>query len=175
MICRDDPSPFVPYLGQTTELRLYGANGERGTRELIEEFRARPVAFVVATHRLPSFPAAWQEFYKSHYAQYAGTIWLAGQYVTAPMSIDIIVAGRYRWHPDGNAQLTVMGKTLHDGEDVTLALGTYAIAPVGGAGRFTLAVEAPPSPPGDDFHDRGMRLELGGYRRSWWSSSSTTK
>ena len=177
LICRQDPAPLPPFLGQTTQQRLYGANGDKGTRDFIAEFRTRPIAFVVATHRLPTFPAAWQEFYKSHYVQYAGSVWLAGQRIAGPAgtrgSVDVIVPGRYRWRPTGITRLTVGTMTLDAGGEIDLSLGLHEIVlDDAGDGVLALSLDAPPSPPDGDFHDRMMWLELAGERHTWWRSVS---
>lgn len=175
-VCRRDPAPLPVYLGHGVVQRLFGPKGEQNTAALIEEFRARPIAFVLETHRLTSFPAVWRAFFSSHYVQYAHRVWLAGQPIAGAAgtasALDVLVAGRYRWLAGGSspARITVASTPLERGQTVVLAAGMQRIELVDPVadGMLVLAVDRPPAPPGPQFYDQMMIVELAGARSRWW-------
>jgi len=177
LVCRQDPDPLRVYLGQTITFVLGGADGQRNTAKLIEDFRSRPVAFIIQTHRLTSFPRAIREFWANHYVLYAHAVMLPGRTIAglaaSTREVDIIVPGAYRWLPgmaSPAARLAIAGTQLRPGDTITLARGAHTaelLDPVA-AGMLVLAVAAPPGSTASPFYDAGLILELAGARREWW-------
>jgi hypothetical protein len=172
-VCRHDPDPLPVYLGHEVTLFLFGKNGARNTDALLEQFRTRPVAYVLDTHRLPSFPQRWRDFFAAHYVLYTHRVALAGQAITggrgSSRTFDVIVPGRYRWFPGvTQARITVDGIPVD--HEVTLAAGAHAIVladPVT-AGMLVLAVDAPPEPASETFYPGMAIYELAGARTRFW-------
>jgi len=177
LVCRQDPDPFRVYLGQTITFVLGGAEGQRNTAALIEEFRSRPLAFVIKTSRLASFPRVVSEFWASHYVLYAHAVMLPGRRIAGAAAttheVDVIVPGTYRWIPgvaSQAARLGIAGTQLRAGETLTLTRGVHRaelLDPVA-AGMLVLAVTTPPGATASPFYDEGLILELAGARRDWW-------
>lgn len=171
-VCRRDPAPLPVYLGHGVTQRLFGTDGERNTAQLIEEFRSRPIAFVLDTHRFSSFPRSWRTFFAEHYVVYAHRVALPGVRLTGAAgshhAVDVIVAGRYRWF--GHGRVVVGGRQLDRDGTIDLDVKVHDIELVDASveGMFVLDVGAPPVPRSEPFYDEMMNLELAGARKRWW-------
>jgi hypothetical protein len=172
LVCRNDPAPFKVYLGQDIQRRLFGAGSAARRREFISEFGSRPVAYLVRTQRFSNFPEEIKKFWKTHYVAYAGPVELAGRSLEGTpgtvISIEIIVAGAYRWH--SQLPITVDGRHVAANGTVDLAAGAHRVTLVSGADgeSLVLAVPMPPRPSDTPFYAKILWGELSGLRRDWW-------
>ena len=164
MVCRADPDPMLVYLGQHVAQRFESPSAAPA---FIAEFRNRPIAFLVETHRMRSFPREVREFWDATYLPYAGAVRLAGQRIGAPRMIELVVSGHYRWRGLGRVRVNQI--ELGDGDVIDLAAGHYEATPVGVAtGTLWLDVGVPFSPGVAPFYDEMIGIELAGMRRRWW-------
>lgn len=165
MFCRADPHPFHGYIRQNILSDFTGPGSEPRVAAFIDEFRKRPVSFVV-TNALELFPAEIQRFWSEHYVPYFAAVAVAGWSI-APgdtRSIDVIVPGRYRWR--GAGSLHVGTATVLPAADVVLLRGTVQVHNMGTApGMLTLAVRDEPHPSPGLFHSPLQIAELRGLVR----------
>ena len=125
--------------------------------DYIDEFRRRPVAYVVDADRLYQFPEKVRQFWADHYRWYYGPVSVAGFEIHAKSeasSIDVIVPGQYRWVPFSRnqpASLEVDGQTIAAGSSAPLTVGRHPVTtrPAGAGGILVLALT---SPPGEEMY-----------------------
>lgn len=123
----------------------------------IDEFRDRPVVFLIDADRLRQFPNSVRRFWAEHYQWYHGAVWIAGFSINTepgPHRIDVLVPGTYRWAPKGRndaATLSIGDRTYPVGARISLEKGVYvaAIKPVGLGGSLVFDV---PSHPGHESY-----------------------
>jgi hypothetical protein len=154
LYCRRDPAPF-PVLLREHVVRLYsGPPAAANVAALIAEFRRRPVAFVIGSHRMSQFPRELKTFWRTHYVPYRGTVMLAGARLAGAVGervpFELIAGGRFRWwvtdpRPAG---VTIDGAALAPGGELDLAAGPHVAVLAGpvSQGSLVLAVPTPPAP-----------------------------
>ncbi len=170
LVCRRDPSPFPMYLRENVARTFGGPNAGANTTAFVAEFRARPVAYIVRTHRLESFPLEVRTFWVEHYVPYRGAVELAGQRVHASgegtRTIDIVIAGTYRWV--STSAVTVDDRPLAAGTSIALSTGSH-VARWSTAidGVLVLAVDAAMQPSSEPYYHPVPLMEITGMRRRW--------
>ncbi len=169
--CRHDEDPFPIRFANRLQAEFVGEEGEQRTGRLLQEFRGRPVAFLLRPLRGYLYPDAVQAFWASHYVDYFRQIQIPGRRVdarpSASQGFEPVVAGAYRWWPDdGAAGLRVEGRHLHPGESIDLAAAkVVTLTPTDSAGGvFALEVDAAPRPDTSQFFtlflERRDRIEF---------------
>jgi len=122
------------------------------TQALLDEFRRRPVAYVVDAPRLGRLPPAVREFLRDHYQWYFGPVYIP-TFRLHPDRIDggvnVHVSGPYRWFPSPDstsAELYLGQASVAPGGTFALSAGQheFQIRPAGATGTLVLAVSAPP-------------------------------
>ncbi len=172
LMCRRDGDPFPVYFSEHIQQRLYGPDPTASRLAFIDEFRKRPVSFLVRTQRLNGFPSEVKDFWKAHYVPYSAAVEVAGAHVqgtaNSRVEIDIIVAGSYRWR--GPASIAIDGRDVARGGTIALAPGTHEIAMSSDIGDGTLVLDLPDAPPPSvvPFYSVRAHSELGGVRYDWW-------
>lgn len=152
LFCRDDPRPFPAFVRQNVLRRFYGPRAKPNIDAFVEEFRSRPVSFMI-TSGLEPFPPPIQEFWSTHYVPYSGPVALAGFRLMPEQeqSIDVIVPGLYRWH--GTGELLAGSALVRPGDVISLPRGAMAVKSGASApGILALAVPDPPSDVPARFH-----------------------
>jgi hypothetical protein len=133
-ICRDDPDPFPVRFAQTLARHFAGPEGAERTQELIEEFRSRPVAFLIVPHE--RFPEEFRNFGQTRYVHYRGAVHVPGRIVSGSAgwsdTFEVIVPGEYVWRTSpatATTRLEMAGTVLEpEGRVVIEAPGEYRIA-----------------------------------------------
>ena len=149
LICQADPDPvrgILPF-----QILKRAERSPSAFDDFIQEFRSKPVAYVIDAPRLYHFPANVRQFWLDHYQWYHGSVWVAGFGIaadTADDTIDVIVPGRYRWIPyprKNGAALIVEGQTIQAGSAAPLDTGVKRVStrPSGTSGILVLALNAP--------------------------------
>lgn len=175
---RPDPSPFATYFYPGIRRAFFGPEGPANADRFIDEFRTRPVAFMVDSHRLRMFPPIIQQFWASHYVRYAEGVYVAGRFLQGPpgtkTSFEVIAPGEYKLNlPDDHpsVRIAINGSVLSSGDALTLAAGIIEIELVDsiGMGLFTLKLDDPPDPASiAHFYDPTALAELDGTRHWPW-------
>lgn len=175
---RLDPSPFDVYFYPHIKRAFFGPDGPGNAERFIEEFRTRPVAFIVDSHRLRMFPDTIQQFWASHYVRYAEGVLVAGRYLQGPpgakTSFEVIAPGEYRLNlPDDHplARIAINGQVIAPGATAHLEPGTFELELVDpiAVALFTLKLDAPPAPASiGPFYDPIALAELDGSRHWPW-------
>ena len=178
LVCRRHPQPLPVFLGQNIASRFGGPEGQANISAFIDEFRARPITYLIQPTRV--FPPQIVEFWESHYLPYAHAVMLPGRALEgAPgeaHEIDIIVPGRYRWlsnvDADGAspARLAIAGRVMTHGETVLLERSGHTARLVGPrlGGKLVLAVDDAMVESSAPFYPAITNLELAGRRQTWW-------
>jgi len=168
LICQEDPDPIPPMSHRLNMRQL----SEAETDAFIDEFRRRPVAFVIDADRLGYFPEKVKQFWTDHYRWYYGSVFVAGFDIRPEAtvdSVDVIVPGQYRWIPSPphkDAALHVNGNTILAGGGAMLEAGVHRFTsqPAGAGGSLVLAVGTSPGQRIYPFIDHRQRERLGGVR-----------
>ena len=159
-VCRHDPDPFPTRFGHQVLDQFAAPDGEALARETIQEFRTRPVSFMIRPTD-PNYPASLRDFWDTHYVRYLGAVEIPGRFVGTGGVVDQgvafepVVAGAYRWWPDGaDVPLLVDGVSLAPGNTVTLSDSSTVTltATASGGGIFALDVGRPPAPSSEPFY-----------------------
>ena len=169
LLCMRDPEPmptmFSPMIGQ----RFYKSPQAMQNRaDWIEEFRDRPIAYIVDSYRLRQFPEEIREFWSKHYIWYARSMYIAGFNIAGPVEVDVIVPGRYRWDADPTsptAALQLASELLEPGAEINLAVGRLPAQTVGEGAHGQLILADLPKPTRDGspfFYLRRQIDQLGG-------------
>jgi len=173
LFCRNDPEPFPTFFTQN----IWGYFGRPAApervRDFIEEFRTRPVMFIVDSYRLEQFPAEVRAFMDRAYVQYRAGVMVPGVALTpsdrAEQELEVVVAGAYGWWPfdvDRDGGVMIDDRELVAGEWLYLDRGTYAVRSQGGnGGRLALRVAGMPQEQDSDFYSGGALAEFRG--RPW--------
>lgn len=175
---RHDPSPFGVFFYPHIRLIFFGADGSTNTENFIEEFRKRPVAFLVDSHRLRMFPPRVQQFWARHYVRYAEGVYVAGTMLKGDagtkVGFEVLAPGEYKLilpakHP--KARIDIDGTTVEPGSTLSLEAGVHRIElldPIELA-LFTLNLPEPPDTSTfHPFYDPIALAELDGTRRWSW-------
>lgn len=151
LFCRDGANPFPTYFSFLIPSRFDESDGRPRAQEFIDEFRRRPVAFIVQTFRIEDFPPKVRRFWAEHYVPYRAAVLVPGVDLTkeAVVEFEVIVPGEYTLHADdSDTLLEVDGEPLKPGNRLYLDEGRYTVRQIRGKGRilFTLALPSPPGP-----------------------------
>lgn len=160
LLCRTDPNPFRTYFADAVTSQFTGASGRPRAEAFINEFRSRPVAFMIA-HRLFRYPDIIDAFWKTHYVLYRDEVMIPGRRVTGSrgdaFELDVIVPGQYRWLPTSTkpARLAFGGMVLDSRSVVTLDRGVHEFVLLDDVptGLLVFAVKDDPRPAGANFYD----------------------
>jgi hypothetical protein len=149
--CRADPDPFPVYFSQLIHKRFSGPQAPENGQAFLEEFKTRPVKFMVSSWRMNQFPPAIQSFWRAHYQPYFASVWVAGRRISGRegdvATHELIVSGPYRWLPQApGSALVVDGERVEPGGVIELAAGSHRVeleADVA-SGLLVLALPEPP-------------------------------
>lgn len=153
-ICRADPDPFPVRFRQNVVSEFRGPDAAERSARFIDEFRGRPVAFMIHPG---SYNDVIDEFWATRYVPYAAAVSVPGRRIVEPgTEFEPIVSGHYVWHSP-NADLRIDGALVRPGERVPLTAGRVYRLDVrpGEDGMLALALREPPSPQESSFF-------------SWW-------
>ena len=175
---RRDPSPFRTFFYPQIRQTFFGPDGPANAKAFIEEFRKRPVAFLIDSHRLRMFPPPVQHFWARHYVRYAEGVYVAGTMLKGEAGtkseFEVLAPGEYKLilpvqHP--KARIAIDGATLEPGAALRLEAGVHAIElldPIEVA-LFTLNLPELPDPSTfAPFYDPVALAELDGTRHWSW-------
>lgn len=170
LLCMRDPEP-MPVMFSPGIFKRFRASPEamQNRADWIEEFRNRPIAYIVDSYRLGQFPDEIREFWSTHYLWYARSLYVAGFDVAGTTEVDVIVPGRYRWDPhraSPTAGLRLGDRALAPGDAIELAVGKHSAGAIGenAAGQLILADLPRPTRDGYPFfYHRRQIAQLGGY------------
>ncbi len=169
LLCMRDPAPLPVMFSPGIYQRFYSSPQAMQNRaDWIEEFRSRPIAYIVESYRLRQFPAEIRDFWSKHYVWYARSLYIAGYNIAGPREVDIIVPGRYRWDadPTSAAAALQLGNTLvQPGAEIELAVGSLPAHAVGEDAKGQLILADLPIPSRDSypfFYLRRQIDQLGG-------------
>lgn len=155
LFCAKDPAPiremFAPQIAQ------FRRSGPRAHEAFIEEFRRRPIAYIVESYRMRQFPPSVRGFWEAHYVPYAASLLVAGFRVprgSDDLPVEVLVAGEYRWKASAypaDGSLRIDGATVRSGETVWLDAGTHRVSPTDPRSFGTLVLALPRTPVGQTF------------------------
>ncbi len=173
LFCRADPAPFPTYFFQGIRHRFFDQQGPLETDWMLDQFRGRPVGFILESYRLREFPRPVQEFWWDAFVFYRHGVAVPGRHLTGEAGdvrrFEVLETGEFRVHltqANEGARLRVAGRTLGDGESIRLEKGEYTIEFVDGIerGMIALALNDPPGQRWESFYDRNAALETVGHR-----------
>lgn len=168
LFCRKDPEPFAVYLREHVETLFQGAKAEQNTAKLLHEFRTRPLAFFIATHRLATFPSEIRLFWSEHYVLHTGRVFVPGRRFGStegtPPPFEALAPAKYVWLAEGPgaAELEIAGRTVAAGERFDLPAGVHPLRlpqPIEW-GLLTLALDQPPRPMSEQFLSMDQLAEI---------------
>ncbi|HEX4956321.1 MAG TPA: hypothetical protein VF017_23285 [Thermoanaerobaculia bacterium] len=176
LLCRQDPRPLPRLLSHQIFVTFTGEGSEARQRAFLEQFRRRPVSFLVSSFRFESFPEGMQEFWRSHYVAYRWAVLVAGVRARArpgtEREIDLVAGGRYRLHgPEGGPplRLELDGRPLDSSgasapATLDLAAGTHRLRFLEGEGLALLTLDLPEAPGAiaEGFYPEAQVSELRG-------------
>ena len=161
LLCREDEDPFPVYFSQHIFERFSGPDAAEVTTGFLDEFRSRPVTFMVQSFRLDHFPDVVKDFWAEHYIPYAAALLVPGASLDFSSDLettifDVIVPGEYRLYGvEAGAVVRVDGVPLRDGETVRLDLGPHGVqAGSNVQGLLALSLPDPPDLPARQFFKR---------------------
>jgi hypothetical protein len=173
LFCRPDPAPFPTFFSQDIAAAFYSDEAPARIARFLQEFRTRPVRFLVSSIRLQQFPAEVRRFWSLHYVPYRDNVFVPGHELHGEegteVSLDVLVPGRYRWWPSlaaGADAVSIDGTPIAPHADLFLGEGPHtARMPRQARGWLTLALRDPPGdgafPP---FYGLAMLRENSGIR-----------
>lgn len=174
LFCRQDNRPFPTYFLQHINRLFYGDSAEQNIAGFLEEFRERPVIFILDSYRLAQFPPEVQDFWNRAYVPYAPAVAVPGREVhltpDAGTLFEVVVEGQYRWWPAESTPLAVLrvnGQLLDPYSSVILMPGMYELEALGRAdGIIAMDLPVPPSDSLAPFYHGGSLSEFRGL--PWW-------
>lgn len=173
LFCRLDPAPFPTFFSQEIVAGFYRAEARANIASFLQEFRTRPIRFLVSSIRLQHFPAEVRRFWALHYVPYRDNVFVPGRELEGEegteVSLDILVPGRYRWWPSlaaGADAVSIDGAPIAPHADLFLEAGPHtARMPRQAHGWLTLALRDPPGDgPFPPFYGLAMIRENSGIR-----------
>jgi hypothetical protein len=158
--CRRDPDPFRVRFAQSVRAEFGGEDGVEHGRGLVEEFRARPVVFLILPPTGHRYPAEAWEFWRTRYVRYHGAVHVPGYAIRGGPgwsgTFEVLRASEYTWRAmsETAAPLEVGGRIVESGATVALdRKGIYPLRlPEGGEGMLVLALPEPPAPDSTPFY-----------------------
>ncbi len=175
LFCAKDPDPIRTMFSQgiARHFRMSPQAAEH-TAEFIDEFRRRPVAYIVESYRLQQFPADVNRFFANHYVWYGKSLYVAGFRLNfsehGARDVEVIVPGTYRWTPDSSSpqtSLLVNGQALAPSGEIELAAGHHAVTsrePMTLGSLMLADVPAREREGYPSFYHQRQVLQLGGRR-----------
>jgi hypothetical protein len=163
LLCRADPSPFPIYFTSRIVRMYEGPEGRRQVDRLLEEFRSRPVKFMIA-HRFMPFPKPVADYWKENYVLYRDEVLVPGRRMQGTRGarghIEVPIDGRYKWWaPAGRILLD--GSPLEPGQTASLAAGSHEIEfPEDSEGILAWALEEEPAPSPTPFYNPAAVREI---------------
>jgi hypothetical protein len=159
LLCRADANPFPFFVTQSIASTFYDNEAAIINRiEFIEQFRSRPVAFLLESWRLSLFPEEIRSFWSDHYVRYAPAVFVAGARIDLlpgdSVRFEVLVPGQYRWIPDSPADrntVRIAGTTLEAGSDIFLGRKMYSVSPVADRTSGMLAIRMGEDPDPDSI------------------------
>lgn len=139
LFCARDPDPMPTMFAYDIWQRFKGS--PTAADEFINEFRRRPVAYIVESYRMNKFPKEVQAFWGSHYVWHSRSLFVAGFLIpptVGPHDVDVIVPAEYRWLPEPKGS----GTSLIVGSKVVPPLGTIRLE----VGQYRVAVQTNGTP-----------------------------
>ncbi len=135
LFCAKDPSPIPPLFSEGIARRFFlSKDSAQNTKDFVEEFRNRPIAYIVESFRLQRFPKAIRRFLGEHYVWYGKSLYLAGFRIEFASKesrvVDVIVPATYRWTPDpsaASASIIVNGRVLDAFGEIELQVGQHQV------------------------------------------------
>ena len=171
LFCAADPDPMPTMFSQQIWRRFKDSPQEED--RFVEEFRNRPIAYLVDSYRLNQFPPIIRAFIDEHYVWYDHGLFVAGFPILPTrreFHADVVVAGRYRWkpsNPENAAAIEVGGSVLAPFESIHLGVGTYRVQSLAAASEGSLVLAELPEPTGETpegFYIVRQIRQLGGRR-----------
>jgi hypothetical protein len=151
LFCHAGGQPIPTHFSETIYRHFAGADRERNTERMMEQFRSAPIAFVVESFRLNQFPVELRRFWAENYQPYRASVFVAGRKLHgargSEVDFELIVPGFYRWLPAAGPQaVRIDGQLLEPGEVLALDSGTYTADFVEDVpeGMLVLALREPP-------------------------------
>ena len=131
LFCAADPDPMPVMF--TQQIKRRAVRGPHAFDPFIQEFRRRPVAYIVESYRMDQFPPVVRKFWAQHYVPQSGALLVPGFRIDPSdgrQQIEVLVAGRYRWLPNASgpaAHLTVGTATVPADSLVRLGAGLHTV------------------------------------------------
>ena len=152
--CRWDPEPFPVRFPRQVWAEFVENDADARGRALLEEFRTRPVSFMILPRFMAFYPEEVRDFWQTRYVEYYGPILVPGREIRGAEgwtgSFEVVVPGEYIWRSGGSdaGVLQVGAELVKPGETVVLTDREVwdLRLPEGGAGTLVLALRDPPSP-----------------------------
>lgn len=153
--CRPDPERLPFYITQKIVGEFTGRHSKERRNALIEEFRDRPVHFILESYRLEQFPFRVKQFWEAHYVPYRLSVAVPGFHLRAPsgqpQEVEVIVPGSYRLldeDPSERVAVLVGPRQLVEGESIELDIGWHPVTRTNDArgARLLWALDEPPGP-----------------------------
>jgi hypothetical protein len=157
--CRPDPDPFPVRFYQRVRVEFGGEDRAERVAALLEEFRARPVEFMILPVR-QGYPQELWEFWRTRYVPYHGAVHVPGRWIRGGPgwsgTFEVVAPGDYVWRtpPGATAPLEVVGTRVEPGTSIFLGhQGMVALRlPEGGEGMLVVALPQPPAPDTTGFY-----------------------
>lgn len=158
LFCKHDPdykdALFTLFINQL------GEAGPGSFDQFLDDFRDRPISFIVDSYRMVNYPSEVRRFWSEHYVAYRDGVLLAGFPIAAgepSRSVEVISPGSYRWWPApgrDREKVVVNNQQLSRGDTVHLAIGWHTLKGVSEktAGILSLATVLPPDASRQPFY-----------------------
>lgn len=160
--CRDDPNPFPTIFMQHVFWNFQGETKDENIESVMDEFRARPVTFLLDTPWLTRFPKTLVTFWRERFVPYSEAVWVHGRALEGgpgePVEFEVLYPGPFRWivadEAAAGATLVVDGTlVLNPGEEHRLEPGLHRLEVRGTTkrSRFVLSLPEPPTERNQSF------------------------
>jgi hypothetical protein len=174
LFCAHDPDPIPAMFSPDIWMHFRRSpDASSNTANFIEEFRNRPVAYIIYSHRLSQFPKEVLQYWARHYVWYKRSLYVAGYNITGsagPQTIDVTVPGRYRWDllaSQSRSELRVDSAIVKPNEEIQLGVGKYQVLILGADSEGQLILADLPRAERDkapEFYPRRQLSQIGGHR-----------
>lgn len=156
LLCRKQSDVFKVYFRPHIEAAFAEPGAAGKISAFIQNFRDKPVHFVIDSHMIGFFPKPITEFWQANYLPYRGPVCVVGRALAAGESVrwDVFAPGPYRWlalDAARTAELEVGGVKLRDRQTIALERGIHELHAVD-AGWLVYAVHSGPSQTSDAFY-----------------------
>ena len=144
--------PIGLWFSQRIYRTFEGPERDREIEQLIAQFRAEPVHYLVQSFRLNQFPTPVRVFWDENYQPYADSVFVAGRHLQGEAGqtaeFELLIDGPYRWIPQRSSHaIAIDGEKMAPGEVRFLRATTHAVRfeGPGASGMLTLAVDEKPA------------------------------